>query len=86
MAFANHGVVGAMMAPGGGDAEAELAEFAKAGVDIDALALKLQQEGAAAFVKSWKDLLQCIEAKSRALNPGGLKGAAQSTSGCEVQA
>ena len=69
MAFANHGVVGAMMDPGGGDAEAQLAEFAKVGVDIDALALKLQQDGAAAFVKSWKDLLQRIEEKSKALNP-----------------
>ena len=57
------------MDPSGGDAEAELAEFAKVGVDIDALALKLQQDGASAFVKSWKDLLQRIEEKSKALNP-----------------
>jgi transaldolase len=69
MAFANHGVVGAMMDPTGGDAEATLAEFTRAGIDIDALALKLQQDGAAAFVKSWKDLLQQIESKSKALNP-----------------
>jgi transaldolase len=69
MAFANHGVVGAMMDPSGGDAEAQLAEFAKVGIDIDALALKLQQDGASAFVKSWKDLLQRIEEKSKALNP-----------------
>jgi transaldolase len=38
-------------------------------VEIDALALKLQQDGASAFVKSWKDLLQRIEEKSKALNP-----------------
>jgi transaldolase len=69
LAFANHGVVGAMMDPSGGDAEERLAEFAKVGVDIDALALKLQQDGAAAFVKSWKDLLGVIESKSKALNP-----------------
>jgi transaldolase len=58
-----------MMDPSGGDAEAHLAEFTKVGVDIDALALKLQQDGAAAFVKSWKDLLAVIESKSKALNP-----------------
>jgi transaldolase len=69
MAFANHGVVGAMMDPSGGDAEKDLAEFTKVGVDIDALALKLQQDGAAAFVKSWGDLLRVIESKSKALNP-----------------
>jgi transaldolase len=69
MAFANHGVVGPMMDPSGGDAEARLAEFTKVGVDIDALALKLQQDGASAFAKSWKDLLQRIEEKSKALNP-----------------
>jgi transaldolase len=69
MAFANHGVVGAMMDPSGGGAEARLAEFAKVGVDIDALALKLQQDGASAFVKSWKDLLDVIESKSKTLNP-----------------
>jgi transaldolase len=68
LAFANHGVVGAMMDPNGSDAERMLAEFTRAGVDIDALALKLQQDGAAAFVKSWHELLRQIEAKAAALN------------------
>ena len=44
-----------------------LARFAKAGVDIDALALQLQREGAQAFVKSWQQLLQRIADKSAAL-------------------
>ncbi len=66
-ALADHGEVGAMLAPDGGNAEAELAEFAKAGVDIDALAEQLQREGAEAFVKSWDDLLVCIAEKSAAL-------------------
>jgi transaldolase len=68
LAFANHGEVGAMMPPDGGDAEQTLAEFARAGVDVDALALKLQQDGAAAFVKSWNDLLSQLSAKAEALN------------------
>jgi transaldolase len=44
-----------------------LARFTGAGVDIDALALQLQREGAQAFVRSWRQLLQRIEDKSAAL-------------------
>jgi transaldolase len=66
-ALADHGEVGAMLSADGGNAEAELAEFTKAGVDIDALAAQLQREGADAFVKSWDDLLACIADKSAAL-------------------
>jgi transaldolase len=66
-ALADHGEVGAMLPHDGGNAEAELAEFTKAGVDIDALAEQLQREGADAFVKSWEDLLACIVDKSAAL-------------------
>jgi transaldolase len=63
-AFAQHGEIGAMLAPDGGDCERVLAAFAKAGIDIDALANRLQEEGAASFVKSWNDLMACIESKS----------------------
>jgi transaldolase len=66
-ALADHGEVAAMLPHDGGKAEAELAEFTKAGVDIDALAEQLQREGAAAFVKSWDDLLACIADKSASL-------------------
>lgn len=67
LAFAGHGDVGGALAPDGGDCEAVLAAFAKAGIDIDALATRLQNEGAASFVKSWKDLMACIESKSAAI-------------------
>jgi transaldolase len=63
-AFAQHGEVGATLAPDGGDCESVLAEFGKAGIDIDALAAKLQDEGAMSFDKSWSDLMACIESKS----------------------
>lgn len=66
-AFADHGEVGAAIAADGGDCEAMLAQFTKAGVDLGALAAKLQEEGAAAFVKSWNELLKVIAAKSDAL-------------------
>jgi transaldolase len=66
-AFAEHGEVGKMLAPDGGDSEAVLAEFARAGVDVDALGARLQDEGAVSFVKSWNDLIACISEKSAAI-------------------
>jgi transaldolase len=63
-AFAQHGETGAMLAPDGGDCETVLAAFGKAGVDIDALAQTLQDEGAESFDKSWNDLLARVESKS----------------------
>jgi len=64
-AFAQHGKVAGVMSTDGGDAEAVLADFAQAGVDIDALAARLQQEGTTSFRKSWDDLLMVIASKSR---------------------
>jgi transaldolase len=52
----------------GGDAEALLAEFARAGVDDGALAATLQREGAQSFAKSWNDLMARIASKSDALH------------------
>jgi len=66
-AFADHGKVGAVIPAGGGDSETVLNEFAKAGVDVDALASRLQEEGADSFDKSWNDLLKVISSKSAAL-------------------
>jgi len=66
-AFADHGDVDAPMPADGGDCESVLAQFAKAGIDIDALASKLQDEGAEAFAKSWNDLIEVVEGKSKAL-------------------
>jgi transaldolase len=66
-AFGDHGEVGAAMPQDGGDCEDVLTQFAKAGVDIDALAARLQDEGAKSFVKSWHDLIAVIEAKSSAI-------------------
>ena len=67
LAFAEKGKVGRPLAQDGGDAEKVLAEFAKAGVDVDALAATLQAEGAKSFVKSWTELLKRIVEKSSAL-------------------
>jgi len=66
-AFADHGEAGDVLAADGGDCEVVLASFAKAGIDIDALAAQLQEEGAASFVKSWNELIACIGSKSAAI-------------------
>jgi len=67
LAFAASGQVKSAMPPDGGDAEDELKRFAAAGIDVVALAQKLQVEGAQSFVKSWNELLQSIADKSAAL-------------------
>jgi transaldolase len=51
----------------GGDSEAELAKFTSAGIDLDALAAKLQSDGAKSFVDAWNDLLAHIDKQSAAL-------------------
>jgi transaldolase len=66
-ALADHGEIGPAMAADGGDCEKVLAEFAKAGINVDALAAQLQDEGAKSFVKSWNELLAVIASKSAAL-------------------
>jgi transaldolase len=70
-AFADHGEVGDVLPVDGGDCEAVLARFGKAGIDVDGLATRLQDEGAASFVKSWNDLMARIEAKSVAIKKAG---------------
>jgi transaldolase len=44
-----------------------LDQFAKADVDVDALAARLQDEGAKSFVKSWNELMGVIASKSATL-------------------
>jgi transaldolase len=66
-ALADHGEVGTLLPADGGDCEEVLAPFAEAGIDVEALAAQLQDEGAKAFVKSWNDLLAVITAKSALL-------------------
>jgi transaldolase len=63
LAFAAHGEARAPITADGGDTEATLAQFARAGVDVSALGLKLQRDGAASFVASWNELLRQIDRK-----------------------
>ena len=66
-ALDDHGEVGEVLAPDGGDCETVLAAFAKASIDIDRLAVRLQDEGASSFIKSWNDLMACIDSKRAAI-------------------
>jgi transaldolase len=66
-AFADQGDAGAILPQDGGDAEDTLAQFGKAGIDVDSLAARLQDEGAQSFTKSWNDLMECIASKSSAI-------------------
>jgi len=60
-----------MMPADGGDCEEVLARFAKAGIDSDALAAKLQDEGAKSFVKFWNELMGVITSKCAVLEKAG---------------
>jgi transaldolase len=66
-ALADHGELGATLPSDGGDCEEVLEQFAKAGIDANALAAQLQDEGAKSFVKSWEDLMAVITSKSAEL-------------------
>jgi len=66
-AFADHGEIGPMLRPDGGDAEEVLARFGRAGVDVLGLAADLQTEGAKSFVTSWNELMASLVGKIDAL-------------------
>jgi transaldolase len=65
-AFADHGKVGAPVPADGGDCDRVLAEFGDAGIDVAALAKRLQEEGKDAFAKSWDEMLKTIESQAGA--------------------
>ncbi len=67
LAFADHGKVKDAMRFDGGNAEAVLAGFTRAGINDEALAADLQREGTAAFAKSWNDLMSRVASKSDVL-------------------
>lgn len=63
LAVGDHGRVGELMREDGGSAEQVIRDIEAQGVDVDALAARLQDEGAAAFEQSWTDLMECIASK-----------------------
>ncbi len=67
LAFGEHGRVSGAIPRNGADCEQVLAEFGRVGIDVARLGADLQTEGAKSFDDSWKDLLNAIETKSKAL-------------------
>ena len=63
LAFAEHGKVGALLRDDVGEAEVLLAALKQKGIDEDALAARLQRDGAEAFTASWAALLARIAQK-----------------------
>jgi transaldolase len=63
LAFADHGQVEQALPTHGGPAEAEIDAFRHEGIDVDALAARLQREGVDAFATSWHALLTRIRNK-----------------------
>jgi transaldolase len=60
-AFADHGRVGDPMPADGGDCDELLARFESAGIGVQELAARLQEEGKKAFADSWADMLKSID-------------------------
>lgn len=67
LAFAEHGEVRDPLPADGGDSQSVLAELEAAGIDVDALATQLQEEGKDSFDKSWKELLDTIASEGEKL-------------------
>jgi transaldolase len=66
-ALATHTDLGELLPTDGGNCEEVLRQFADAGIDVEALAVQLQEEGAKSFVKSWNELMEVITSKSALL-------------------
>jgi transaldolase len=63
-ALADHGNPGTVMHPDGANCEKILADYPRAGIDLEVLASQLQSDGAKSFVKSWEELMGVIASKS----------------------
>jgi transaldolase len=66
-ALATHNELGSILAADGGDCEEVLAQFGRAGIDVDAVAAQLQEEGAKSFVNSWNELMEVTSSKTAVL-------------------
>src|ERR1700674_4256756 len=67
-AVADHGSLDGILTADGGDSEEVLARFIAAGIDVDALANQLQDEGAKSFGTAWRELMNVIASKSAILD------------------
>jgi transaldolase/glucose-6-phosphate isomerase len=75
-AFRDHGTVAPTLEAGLGEARGQLAQLAEVGVDLDAITQKLQDDGVAAFAKSFQALMASIAQKRDQLLAGWQMGSA----------
>lgn len=75
LAFADHGRCERLLPADGGNAADVLRAYTDAGVDVSALAERLQREGADSFSASWRDMLARIETKRAAVRGAGAAAA-----------
>lgn len=66
-AFKEHGTVAETLTAGLEEAEAQLAQLAQIGIDLAAVTQQLQDEGVAAFARSFESLLASVAQKRQAL-------------------
>ena len=62
-AFADHETIDFTLTTDGSPAEDTPRQFAESGIDVDALATQLQDDGAKSFVNSWKNLMDVVSSK-----------------------
>lgn len=67
-AFFDHGQVGRALARDGDDCDSRLEKYRATGIDIEALALKLQDDGAIAFSEAWSELLSRIDVQRKTID------------------
>jgi len=70
-ALARHRTIASTLPADGGNCEEVIARFAHHGIDVDELAIRLQEEGARSFVDSWRALMDVISAKDVSLTAAG---------------
>ncbi|NMM77310.1 transaldolase [Rhodococcus sp. SRB_17] len=73
LAFAEHGRAQQALAGDGNGADAVMAACRQAGIDPDALAERLQDDGAQAFSSSWSSLLEHIAHKALAFTQAAVR-------------
>ena len=66
-ALAKHQKIDMILSADGGDCEDVLARFARHGVDVYELAIRLQEEGTRSFAESWRSLMGVIASKTAAV-------------------
>jgi transaldolase len=71
LAFADHGSLDHRLQPDYATAERTIAAVAQAGLDVDALAERLQRQGAGAFSADWSALLAAIQEKAATVKTTG---------------